>query len=889
MRLRHLHLENYVNIYNGLGLSSIDIDFTKCSHKLLVIKGDNGSGKSSIIKTIHPFMDDSTVFIPDKDVKKFISYFLNDGTILDITYTAYKGVNTKSKPSRCSIIRKYPNGESYELNENGNINSGKEIIFDLLDMSDDYIVLSSISATNKGLGDMIPSERKKYVGNIMSAISDYSNMYKLFTAKSTVLKSLLKTVSVKLSQIGSIELVKSSIVTNSKSLSELLEKKEELSKKYAEIKVKIDNISKDGVNPLQELNGYIEQRKELERNISDIPEEYINKYTEEYMIELTEKNAKLSSNYETLNERANELLNKEKSIRNSITSNEIKLQSLFNKDIFEQTKKNIEIKDKQVKFFEDRFKSIGFTKYDSISESEYNMVLSSIERYNNIIDFIADNFSYSIRENVFSGMDNNDYASAKESISREIDDLGVELEVQSRLKERASKFDMVPKNCNNIKTCVFIKDIVDAKSELLPDEDILKKENRLEELKESYEKTEKLIQDQQSMILCRQKVDDLVAIVSPVEKLSKLFTDRMCLKDIKYNVINLVKIDIDLSKYQEYSNYITSIKSYKEDIKILKEELEKMMGSSKESITLKAIIEKENEELQEVLDSKVAIISKIGTIKDEYLRIKREYETIGTAKAYKEKYSKYSEELVDIQNKIDSIMSNAKDYKELSNIAIDVSTELNNLNSKDIPILQNEIEKAKYKVVLYEQYKKDYAEYQDKFDKLQMLKKYSGINGIQTVYMGVYMNSILQEANNLLSLLFRGRFRLQPFIINEKEFILPCIDDNGNIRPDISLMSDSQLSEISMIISFVLLHKASNKYNIIKLDEVDDNLDNENRLQFTILIDKIMSLLNFEQCIIISHNNEIDLSDTDLIVTKIEDSEQHRSIISNSNVIADFS
>ena len=49
-----------------------------------------------------------------------------------------------------------------------------------------------------------------------------------------------------------------------------------------------------------------------------------------------------------------------------------------------------------------------------------------------------------------------------------------------------------------------------------------------------------------------------------------------------------------------------------------------------------------------------------------------------------------------------------------------------------------------------------------------------------------------------------------------------------------------------------------------------------------------MSLLNFEQCIIISHNNEIDLSDTDLIVTKIEDPEQHRSIISNSNVIADF-
>ena len=119
--------------------------------------------------------------------------------------------------------------------------------------------------------------------------------------------------------------------------------------------------------------------------------------------------------------------------------------------------------------------------------------------------------------------------------------------------------------------------------------------------------------------------------------------------------------------------------------------------------------------------------------------------------------------------------------------------------------------------------------------------------------------------------------------------LIPCIDDNGNIRPDISLMSDSQLSEISMIISFVLLHKASDKYNIIRLDEVDDNLDNRNRLQFTILINRIMDILNFDQCVLISHNNEIDLSNADVIITKIEDTEHRRSIInSGANIIADF-
>src|SRR5574344_1595776 len=78
MRLWRLHLENYVNIYNGMGLRTLDIDFSKCRNKLLIIKGDNGSGKSSLYNCLSPFIDDSSVFMLDKDVKKVISYLLND-------------------------------------------------------------------------------------------------------------------------------------------------------------------------------------------------------------------------------------------------------------------------------------------------------------------------------------------------------------------------------------------------------------------------------------------------------------------------------------------------------------------------------------------------------------------------------------------------------------------------------------------------------------------------------------------------------------------------------------------------------------------------------------------------------------------------------------------
>ena len=74
MRLLRLRLENYIGIYNGMGLSSIEIDFSKCIHKVLIIKGDNGTGKSTIFKALTPLADSSIDYIPDKTAIKEIAY-----------------------------------------------------------------------------------------------------------------------------------------------------------------------------------------------------------------------------------------------------------------------------------------------------------------------------------------------------------------------------------------------------------------------------------------------------------------------------------------------------------------------------------------------------------------------------------------------------------------------------------------------------------------------------------------------------------------------------------------------------------------------------------------------------------------------------------------------
>ena len=134
------------------------------------------------------------------------------------------------------------------------------------------------------------------------------------------------------------------------------------------------------------------------------------------------------------------------------------------------------------------------------------------------------------------------------------------------------------------------------------------------------------------------------------------------------------------------------------------------------------------------------------------------------------------------------------------------------------------------------------------------------------------MNKILSTANELLGLLFGGEFILKPFIVNESEFRIPCIGD-GLMHDDISSMSTAQKSMISMIISFALLRQSSSKYNIICIDELDGGLDTVNRSGFVSLLDALMNILNCEQSFIISHNNELDTSMSDIIVLKNDSGE----------------
>ena len=102
--------------------------------------------------------------------------------------------------------------------------------------------------------------------------------------------------------------------------------------------------------------------------------------------------------------------------------------------------------------------------------------------------------------------------------------------------------------------------------------------------------------------------------------------------------------------------------------------------------------------------------------------------------------------------------------------------------------------------------------------------------------------------------------------VNENEFRIPVKNLSTNlVTDDISNCSTSEKCMIAMIMSFVLAFQGSPIYNIIRLDEIDGGLDQYNRSIFPEILSKIMCILNIEQCLIVSHSSESDMSDVDII------------------------
>lgn len=893
MRLLSLRLENYIGIYNGMGLSSIEIDFSKCIHKVLIIKGDNGTGKSTIFKALTPLADSSIDYIPDKTAIKEIAYETDFQTILNIKYESLVKDGIR-RPTKCYLNRLNPDGSIENLNPSNNITTAKEVIYDILGIDDNFITLSQLSANKKGLGGLKPSERKRYVNSIISSLAAFNSIHKLITTKSTVLKSIIDSYVTKLSQIGNIAIVEDAIKKDTVALQELDNKKNGLISEIATIKAELSRLDSSG-NFLDDYKNLSMRKIILEKEIRDLPD--IEEYSEEKLIQYEKDMAKYEANEEMLSSRAKELLDEESKINNNITELTIKLDSLYNKDHMDDLNSKIESTKKELESYKPYFHL--FKTYKDISEQDYETVKLVIEKFNSTVENIFQTYSETVRKESMNSLRTGknevilDHTEILSGLEKQLEDLRTEKRDVEFLNNRSKDYNKIPDDCNHKSDCPFIKDVVEAKNALRSRQSLYSLSTKINSTLDAIESAKNLAEENMIKTQCLYEMKSILEYIQSMSKIIRKFPGTESLDSINtlyHNIENGIRLNFEsVDKYQEFKNISTIVSALEEDLHSYESAKEKLISANAEIRILQEKIDTDLKNLSTIRDSKLSIFAEIEKIRSSKMEIEMVLDSIRYAKINKAKFEEVSVELNEITNKIESMEKNTVLIKDLTDKLNRRASELSALQNTDLPAISKAIEENKYRMVLFEQYTRDSQEYAAKYNEVQMIKKYTSIHGIQTVYMSVFMNSILNTTNTLLRLLFGGRFALQPFIINENEFNIPCADSEGRVREDISLMSDSQLSMISMLISFVLLRNSSNRYNIIKLDEVDDNLDSMNRIQFSILIEQIMNDLGFDQCLIISHNNELDLSNTDIVILKMESQEMIDSLYnSGGNIVFSY-
>jgi len=893
MRLLRLRLENYIGIYNGMGLNHIEIDFSKCIHKVLIIKGDNGTGKSTIFKALTPLADSSINFIPDKTAIKEIAYETDFQTILNIKYESIVKDGIR-RPTKCYLNRLNPDGSIENLNPSNNITTAKEVIYDILGIDDNFITLSQLSANKKGLGGLKPSERKRYVNSIISSLAVFNNIHKMISTKSTVLKSIIDSYVTKLNQIGNVAIVEDAIKKDTLALKELDNKKNGLISEIATIKAELARLDTSG-NFLNDYKDLSMRKIILEKEIRELPD--IEEYSEEKLIQYEKDMARYEANEEMLSSRAKEILDNELELSNNITELQIKLDSLYDKDHMDDLNSKIESTKKELESYKPFFSL--FETYKNISEQDYETVKLVIEKFNSTVETIFQTYSETVRKESMNSLRTGknevilDHTEILSGLEKQLEDLRTEKRDVEFLNNRSKDYNKIPDDCNHKSDCPFIKDIVEAKNLLKSRQSLYSLSTKINSTLDAIESAKNLAEENMMKTQCLYEMKSILEYIQSMSKIIRKFPGTESLDSINtlyHNIEYGIRLNFEsVDKYQEFKNISTIVSALEDDLHSYETAKEKLISANAEIRILQEKIDTDLKNLSTIRDSKVSVLAEIEKIRSSKLEIKSVLDSIRYAKINKEKFEEVSEELQSITSKIDSMEKDTVAIKELTDRLNRRGAELSALQNTDLPALTKAIEENKYRIVLFEQYTRDSQEYGAKYNEIQMIKKYTSIHGIQTVYMSVFMNSILNMTNALLTLLFRGRFTLQPFIINENEFNIPCADSEGRVREDISLMSDSQLSMISMLISFVLLRNSSNKYNIIKLDEVDDNLDNMNRIQFSILIEQIMIDLGFDQCLIISHNNELDLSNTDIVILKMESQEMIDSLYnSGGNIVFSY-
>lgn len=870
-------LLNYGGIYNGLGMYNIEIDFTRCKNNVILIKGDNGSGKSTIMNALKPLPDDSVNFIAGKTASKEIEYIdETNGIVYAIKYVhECKGSTRTSKGYFNKIL---PNGQVIEMNPSGNITGCKDVVYEELELDPNYITLTQLSSSNRGIADLKPADRKRFVNAIISSTEVYNQIYKTLSKRASNLKSLMSSISAKIDSVGNVaklEETLKNVEEKIKDTEERIEQHNEVLNKERGMLLSIDpnnelanRIQMFTQNKLEYSTKKTEYEKQLNTIYTKNPTLATVEITQDAIQKVLSDKANAENTIDKLRDNISYIMDSRQKDAARLEENTTKLQSMNGETTVQDmiSIKNNLIHSKDT--IEQRWGEIVDLK--TITRDEF---ISAHNTISSIAEMVM-NVPHIIDESSIDGLfikTKNDL----DQVTSQIDDV---IEYRNKIDGYYSRVEILeqrPDTCNN-NECPFIADALKAKAKLddmlsntMSDSNTLKSLNEKKDMLEST--LENIDLNKQLLRIYRSN-----AIV--LRKLNLgLDNYYSCATNIKERLSDIIPT---LNSLIKYANDLIEYKSILEDIKALDAKYELVKDKQDLIEIIRLDIQKITEQMKEDTETIDSMNVEIESLTDTVSKLETVYKNFndiyvlrGSLDECKDALRIIDEEIMKDKFNIDKINSINEDIEKLQ------------INIKELKEhlepLKKSADDIRYKLTMSKEYSKEYAEYNTMYTKVDTLKYYcSPTTGIQLVFVNMYLTKILDNANNILSKLFNGTFALLPLVVTDSEFRIPVAVNGGINHDDITSMSSAQIALISMIISISLLSQTSTKLNIIVGDEIDAPFDSENRREFLPMLLLLMSLVKSSQSVLISHNSEIPMSACDVILLKCDN-----DIITEGNII----
>jgi DNA repair exonuclease SbcCD ATPase subunit len=927
MKIEYLKACYFSGIFDGTGQTEIEIDFSECDKRIVMLLGKNGSGKSTIMSLLQPYKDTfddrSDIIMEGEEGYKEI-HITHNGVYFKICH--HYGKKDKSFFS----VYNTETEEFDELNKNGGVKTFEALVEKYLGLTKDTFKLIKVGSGASGFVDMIASMRKSFIGKFMPNIDEYLNAFIIVNKKINAQSKEIKYIADEITKLGDIPLLKKDIDASQTSLIVENKKVIRLESQKLAFENNIKNLSEGIKEYEEEINSYNTIKAELEE-INESMEKYRLKYPntlsnksyKEIEASYTEALKRLKEVETSITKHEKEILVDEtnknqiriqldeiKSKTNSIKDSVNQIKLLKQKKVLqEETLKTVttNFNNAEVRAEITNKKYFFCLSYQEVSKAWSNLsknietpLIETMRTLNQKVEYIQDYMHYFCDD-------------GDEQISNRITQLESCLPKEKKELDKAEKALVEAKN-KKLANEVSSEIVVLCKD---PKCEVFKKNKTQKDLTQNIDSLEILVVSLTDSIKC---IEDELESLAIVQKAAEFFvyvkkemsTNKFALAHKKLNeffnaeydtqdewvfesffektpqFIESIFVSNDSEKasknFHELQLVKNSIADYEEKIKLMSENenIFIQMNEEKEALTLK---------FEEINESLTAKNTEMQTVNDSLIKVKSRVKIINEfLELWKNKISKDREfELLSKQfSKIAKDVELLEENKNnLETINIEIETQKLSTSK-----LENSLNEKKLQHLRFEEYEKRRDNVLEKRTKYQYVKDALDIKtGIPLILLGDYVENIKHTTNKLLNLAFKGDFEID-FKISDNEFSIP-VYKNSKVTKDILECSGGQkaLVKTSLSLGIVtqVISTTDKSYNIIYLDEIDAELDKDNKRSFLDILNMQLDTLNNEQCFIISHNDNFSQSELGLILLKNAVVDTNDEIfMQNKEIIADF-